>query len=115
MSVQPTPSVPAPTTPSAPAAAGGTGSFGERLDAAARERESVLCVGLDPQPELLPDEVWRGVRAGPAGTARAVERVCAGILDGVASSAVAVKPQLAFFEALGHHGLAALERVCDAA
>jgi orotidine-5'-phosphate decarboxylase len=90
-------------------------SFGARLDAAARERQSVLCVGLDPQPALLPDEVWRGVRSGQAGTARAVERFCLGIVEAVAPYAVAVKPQLAFFEALGHAGLATAERVCEAA
>ena len=75
----------------------------------------MLCVGLDPQPELLPDAVWRGVRAGPAGTARAVERFCLGVIDAVAEHAVAVKPQLAFFEALGHHGLAAFEQACERA
>jgi orotidine-5'-phosphate decarboxylase len=86
--------------------------FGARLEAAAVARRSVLCVGLDPRPELLPEEVWRGVRAGPAGTARAVERFCEGILEATAEHAVAVKPQLAFFEALGHAGLATLERLC---
>jgi orotidine-5'-phosphate decarboxylase len=85
--------------------------FGLRLARAAEERETVLCVGLDPRPELLPAEVWGGVRRGPAGTARAVERFCAGVLEAAADQAVAVKPQLAFFEALGHPGLAALERL----
>src|SRR4051812_29179219 len=107
MSAETTTPEPAPTT-----AAAAQPTFAARLEAAAARRRSVLCVGLDPQPELLPEEVWRGVRAGPAGTARAVERFCAGILDAVAPHAVAVKPQLAFFEALGHHGLAALERLC---
>ena len=87
-------------------------TFRDRLAAAAEAKRSVLCVGLDPRVELLPDDVWRGVRAGPAGSARAVERFCEGILDAVAPCAVAVKPQLAFFEALGHNGLAALERLC---
>jgi orotidine-5'-phosphate decarboxylase len=73
----------------------------------------VLCVGLDPRPELLPDEVFRGVREGPAGLARALERFCMGIVDAVAEHAVAVKPQLAFFEQAGHHGLAAVERVSE--
>jgi orotidine-5'-phosphate decarboxylase len=79
----------------------------------AAERRSVLCVGLDPRPELFPDEVFRGVRAGPAGLARALERFCTGIVDAVAEHAVAVKPQLAFFEQAGHHGLAAVERVSE--
>ena len=75
----------------------------------------MLCVGLDPRPELLPDEVFRGVRDGPAGLARALERFCAGIVEAVAEHAVAVKPQLAFFEQAGHHGLAAAERVSELA
>jgi orotidine-5'-phosphate decarboxylase len=88
-------------------------SFRERLERLAAERRSVLCVGLDPRPELFPDEVFRGVRDGPAGLARALERFCMGIVDAVAEHAVAVKPQLAFFEQAGHHGLAAVERVSE--
>ena len=88
-------------------------SFRERLERLAAERRSVLCVGLDPRPELFPDEVFRGVRDGPAGLARAIERFCMGIVDAVAEHAVAVKPQLAFFEQAGHHGLAAAERVSE--
>jgi orotidine-5'-phosphate decarboxylase len=90
-------------------------TFGERLDAAARERRSVLCVGLDPVAGRLPDEVWRGVRAGRAGTARAFERFCVGILDAVAEHVIAVKPQLGFFEPLGQYGLAAFEAACERA
>jgi orotidine-5'-phosphate decarboxylase len=86
--------------------------FGDRLDARARARRSVLCVGLDPRPERLPAEVWQGVREAPSGTARAVERWCEGVLDATAEHVVAVKPQLAFFERLGAHGIASLERVC---
>ncbi len=92
-----------------------TSPFGARLDAAARARQSVLCVGLDPDLSRLPASVWHGVRAGPAGTARAVERFCCGIIEAVAEHAVAVKPQLAFFEAIGPPALSALERICDAA
>ncbi|MEO9174820.1 MAG: orotidine-5'-phosphate decarboxylase [Gaiellales bacterium] len=88
-------------------------AFGPRLDAAARARQSVVCVGLDPDLGHLPDEVWQGVRAGPAGTARAVERFCSGIIDAVAEHAVAIKPQLAFFEAIGPPALSALERICE--
>jgi orotidine-5'-phosphate decarboxylase len=88
-------------------------AFGPRLDAAARARQSVVCVGLDPDVARLPAEVWHGVRAGPAGTARAVERFCDGIIDAVAEHAVAIKPQLAFFEAIGPPAVAALERICE--
>jgi orotidine-5'-phosphate decarboxylase len=41
-----------------------------------------------------------------------VARFCCGLIDAVAPHAVAVKPQLAFFEQLGSAGLAAFERTC---
>jgi len=48
---------------------------------------------------------------GRAAAARAVERFCKGIIDAVAPYVVAVKPQVAFFEALGSDGWLALETV----
>jgi orotidine 5'-phosphate decarboxylase subfamily 2 len=39
-------------------------------------------------------------------------RFCRGIVDAVAPYVVGVKPQLAFFEALGAEGVRALEEVC---
>lgn len=83
-----------------------TAAFSDRLAAAVERKRSQLCVGLDPRVELLPVEL-RG--EGPAG---AVARFCRGIVDAVAPHAVAVKPQLAFFEALGAEGMRALEEVC---
>jgi orotidine-5'-phosphate decarboxylase len=78
-----------------------TMTFADRLAAEVERKRSQLCVGLDPRPELLPVEL-RGD----------VSRFCCGIVDAVAPHAVAVKPQLAFFEALGAGGFAAFEQVC---
>ena len=50
-----------------------------------------------------------------SGLARAVERYCVGLVEAAAPHAAAVKPQVAFFEALGGYGLTALERVCATA
>jgi orotidine-5'-phosphate decarboxylase len=50
---------------------------------------------------------------GRAAAASAVARFCRGIVDAVAPYVVAVKPQSAFFEALGSDGMHALEDVCD--
>lgn len=75
--------------------------FGDRLAAAVDAKRSQIVVGLDPRPDLLPVEV-RGD----------VPRFCCGIIDAVASHTVAIKPQLAFFEALGVDGVAAFEEVC---
>ena len=58
-------------------------------------------VGLDPMPDMLPVEL-RGD----------VTRFCCGIVDAVAPHAVAVKPQLAFFEALGPAGSVAFSEIC---
>ena len=70
-------------------------TFADRLAAEVERKRSQLVVGLDPQPDLLPVEL-RGD----------VARFCCGIVDAVAPHAVAVKPQLAFFEALGAEGMA---------
>ena len=42
-----------------------------------------------------------------------VARFCCGLVNAVAPHAVAVKPQLAFFEALGPAGAVALDEVCS--
>src|SRR5919199_1289981 len=80
-------------------------AFADRLAEAVDRRRSQLVVGLDPRPELLPVELRGDVHLGRAAAADACERFCCGIV-------VAVKPQLAFFEALGADGIGAFERVC---
>jgi orotidine-5'-phosphate decarboxylase len=87
-------------------------AFGDRLADAVERKRSQLLVGLDPRLDLLPVELRGDVHLGPVHSAQAVERFCRGIVDAVASYAVGVKPQLAFFEALGAEGLRALEEVC---
>ena len=81
--------------------------FADRLAAAVDEKGAPLCVGLDPMLDRLPDELRE--EEPP----QAYERFCCGIVDAVAEVAVAVKPQSAFFEALGPSGVAVFERVCD--
>ena len=76
-------------------------TFADRLAAEVERKRSQLVVGLDPVPDLFPVEL-RGD----------VARFCCGIVDAVAPHAVAVKPQLAFFEALGAEGMAAFEEAC---
>jgi orotidine-5'-phosphate decarboxylase len=80
-------------------------AFGDRLAEAIERKRSQLCIGLDPRTDLLPVEL-----RGDA-PAEAVARFGRGIVDAVAPHAVAVKPQLAFFEALGPDGMRALEEV----
>ncbi|MGZ4354958.1 MAG: orotidine-5'-phosphate decarboxylase [Gaiellaceae bacterium] len=65
-------------------------------------------VGLDPRVYRLPVE-----RRGDEDAAQACSRFCRGIIDAVAPSAVAAKPQSACFEALGPQGAHAFAEVCD--
>ncbi len=75
---------------------------------------SNLVVGIDPRLPL-PDDVMRGLADSRAGLARAFERYGILIARAVAPYACAVKPQSAFFEALGGYGVTAFENVCRAA
>ncbi len=81
-------------------------TFGDRVAEAVERKRSQILVGLDPRPELFPVEL----RGEPPAEASA--RFCRGIVDAVAPYVVGVKPQLAFFEALGPPGLEAFEEVC---
>jgi orotidine-5'-phosphate decarboxylase len=89
-----------------------TASFADRLAEAVERKRSQLVVGLDPVPDLLPVELRGDAHLGRANAADACARFCRGLVDAVAPYVVAVKPQVAFFEALGADGAAALEDVC---
>ncbi len=69
----------------------------EKLLKAARTNGSLLCVGLDPDPELM-----------PAGMG--VLEFNRAIIDATSDLVCAYKPNLAFYEALGTTGLSALEK-----
>jgi len=75
-------------------------NFMEKLTNAIRKNKSLLCVGLDPDPELMPDKV-------------SVFEFNRAIIDATADLVCAYKPNLAFYEALGNEGLEALKRTVD--
>lgn len=87
-------------------------TFGDRLAEAVDRKRSQLVVGLDPRAELLPVELRGDVHVGRASAAEACARFCRGLVDAVAPYVVGVKPQLAYFEALGADGIRAFEEVC---
>lgn len=94
--------------------------FGDRLAQAVERVGAPLCVGLDPHLDRLPPPL-RERYAGRTGrsfrqeAARAVEEFDAIVIDAVAPWCAVLKPQLAFYEALGAPGMAALEASCDRA
>jgi orotidine-5'-phosphate decarboxylase len=77
-------------------------SFGDKLRAAWASSQSLLCVGLDPDPARLPAVL----DAAPD----AIERFCCAIVDATADLVCAFKPQIAHFSAL--RAEPALEAVC---
>jgi len=75
----------------------------DRLRARVARLGAPLCLGIDPHPDALPDELPRDVSG--------VERFARGLVEAAAEFAVAVKVNVAFFEAFGSAGWAALERL----
>jgi len=90
-------------TPEAGRAAGADEGYAALLDARVRRTGTLLCLGLDPDPAALP----RGFGADVVGA----ERFARLLLEAALPHAAAVKANLAFFEAFGSAGLAALERL----
>ncbi len=78
-------------------------NFIDKLLAAERAHQSLLCVGLDPDPTKLPG-AWRG-------QPERIFEFCARIVDATADLVIAFKPQLAYFAA--HRAEAQLERLMD--
>ena len=75
----------------------------ERLAARTAATGTVLCVGVDPDADALP--------AGFPRSLAGVERFARLVVEASLPYAAAIKPNLAFFEAYGAAGIAALERL----
>ena len=94
-------------------------SFADQLIEEIKKRKSYLCVGLDPQLRYFPPRILKwavsnygfGLRA--AGEAIFEFNRC--IIDATADngSALCYKPQMAFYEKYGHHGVRAFERTTN--
>ena len=82
--------------------------FLEKLLAASRQQDSLLCVGLDPEWERLPPHL----KFLPQGAA--ITRFCQEIIEATAPYVCAYKPNMAFYEALGLDGLHILKSILEA-
>lgn len=76
-------------------------TFLEQLHRAEQRNQSLLCVGLDPEPAKFPE--------GLRGDAARIFDFCAHIVDATADLVIAFKPQIAYFAA--HRAEAQLERL----
>ena len=76
------------------------GSFFERLEQRCLAANSLLCVGLDPHRDELPEQ-----------TASAARDFCLRLIEVTAEVAAAFKPNSAFFEVYGAGGMRVLKEV----
>lgn len=83
-----------------------TNSFHKLLATREREADSLLCIGLDPVIEKLPD--------GFAPDARGVANFCIEIVNATKDLVSSFKPNLPFFLSLGAEGLDTLRQVREA-
>ena len=91
-------------------------TFSQRLTAAIQAKGTPACIGLDPKasalpPALLADANTAGTKAAdlpPTVLAPIFGQFCKEVIDVVAPLVPIVKPQLAYFEALGPAGMTAL-------
>jgi len=74
-------------------------NFSDKLLAARRRNDSLLCVGLDPDPGLMPKVSLLEFNKA--------------IVDATADLVCAYKPNLAFYEALGIDGLKVLQKTTE--
>lgn len=75
-------------------------NFIEKLNNAVQKNNSLLCVGLDPDPKLIPDNTG-------------IFEFNQAIIEATADLVCAYKPNLAFYEALGDDGFDALKRTVE--
>ncbi len=77
-------------------------NFIDKLNAAWKRNDSLLCVGLDPDTARFPAHLQ--------GRADGIVEFCKAIIDATADLACAFKPQIAYFAALGAEDQ--LEAIC---
>ena len=75
-------------------------NFIEKLAQAGKKNNSLLCVGLDTDPALLPEKIG-------------VYEFNKAIIDATADLVCAYKPNIAFYEAMGNAGMDALKKTRD--
>lgn len=86
-------------------------NFADRLLEAVERKRSHVVVGLDPDYDLLPPEIRNTCPRAQYASDEVMKAACFGhflseLLECLANDAVAVKPQAAYFEALGTPGYA---------
>lgn len=84
-------------------------TFTKKLQSAIKSSQAILCVGLDPNLELLPDVVKKKSKS----PAQQVELFLKKVIDVTSAYCAAYKPNLGFFEALGADGWDTFEAILN--
>lgn len=82
-------------------------SFLQKLASAISDNQSCLCVGLDPNLDLLPNAVQKLDKSD----VQKVEFFLKKVIDATQEHCAAYKPNLGFFEALGSQGWELFQRI----
>lgn len=94
-------------------------AFADRLCEAVARKDAPCVVGLDPVLDYIPEVFARACDLRRDGDleerARLIEAYCLMTLEAVHDLVPAIKPQMAYFELFGSHGMRALERCIEAA
>lgn len=81
------------------------------------EMQNPTVVGLDPKLEYVPEyirkEAFEEYGAGMKGAAKAILKFNKGLIDAVCDVVPAIKPQAAYYEMYGYHGVKALYKTIE--
>lgn len=83
--------------------------YTDKLKRAVQSTNSILCVGLDPVKENIPEPLKNRYHDD----AELIFEFCRRVVESTKLDACAYKPNIAFFEALGAPGWEAFERLLD--
>jgi len=84
--------------------------FSDKVFERVTEKKSVLCVGIDPHFDKIPDSIKKNVSP-----AAAIGKFCAEVLKAVKEYSSIIKINLAFFELWGSEGFFVLETISQMA
>lgn len=90
-------------------------SFADRLSTAIQQKKSPVLMGLDPRADMIPDDCFVDGKNSPEAIAEGFYQFGSRLMVALKDHVAAVKPQIAFYEALGIPGLQAYIRLLQKA
>lgn len=78
-----------------------------------QEKQSPIVMGIDPRYDFIPNYIRNNYENSVDGFAKASIEFAKGLIDSVSDIIPAIKPQLAYFEAMGPKGLVAYQEIIE--